>query len=118
MKTILVVDDEFDLLHSISAILEIEGYSVLTAPNGKAALDLLQERAPDLVITDAMMPYVSGEELLSRMHQIPACRTVPALLMSGAPASARAKEAQAFLQKPFTLEKLMQMVEKTIGKAD
>jgi CheY-like chemotaxis protein len=117
MKTVLVVDDEFDLLQSICAILEMEGYRVLSAASGRDALQVLESEAPDLVITDYMMPYVSGTELLEQMHRIVRHAKVPAVLMSGvgAPSHRGPRRWSAFLQKPFTLETLTGAVERLIG---
>ena len=119
MKTVLVVDDEYDLLQSICATLEIEGYKTFCAGNGRAALELLKERRPDLIITDVMMPYLSGYDLLKRMYDDPEFKGVPSVLMSSIDAKAQPNARwNIFLQKPFTLEALITTVEKLIGKPD
>ncbi len=56
MKKILVVDDEFDILTTWRLVLEMEGYEMSTTANGRIALDAARSNAPDLVITDWMMP--------------------------------------------------------------
>lgn len=63
MKTIMVVDDEFDLLTVWSLLLEQVGYTVVTAPNGAAALELARKSKPDLILSDCMMPIMSGPQL-------------------------------------------------------
>ena len=63
-RTILIVDDELPVRHALAAVLEAAGYTVLTAANGRAALDLLQQRPVDLVISDHHMPEMSGIDLL------------------------------------------------------
>src|ERR1044072_3569763 len=68
-KPILVVDDDPDIRDSIASALEIEGYSVLIAENGKAALDLLlsmkdKSELPRCIMLDLMMPVMTGEEFL------------------------------------------------------
>ena len=69
-KTILVVDDETSHLESLQRIFKREGYHILTAESGKQALDLIRNHHVHLVLTDLVMPGMSGAELLK------ACRTV------------------------------------------
>ncbi|CAE6815779.1 Regulator of RpoS [Paraburkholderia nemoris] len=63
MKSILLVDDESDLLAAWHLILTSEGYDVRCAANGAEALESMRQRVPDLVITDWMMPLMGGAEL-------------------------------------------------------
>lgn len=66
---VLVVDDERDFLSSMQSVLEVEGYSVLTAENGNDALQILDEQKPDLVLTDLVMPDLSGMQLAKRIRE-------------------------------------------------
>ncbi|MBS1962374.1 MAG: response regulator [Bdellovibrionales bacterium] len=71
-KTILVIDDDFDLRETIAMALEAENYSVLTASNGKLALDLLGTKSPgeiSCIVLDLMMPEMDGKEFLRRLHE-------------------------------------------------
>ena len=70
-NTILVVDDELDILEFVGYNLRKEGYIVLTANNGLAAIEIAQEKTPDLVILDVMMPDIDGIETCERMRAIP-----------------------------------------------
>ena len=70
-NTILVVDDELDILEFVGYNLRKEGYIVLTANNGLAAIEIAQEKTPDLVILDVMMPDMDGIETCERMRAIP-----------------------------------------------
>jgi CheY-like chemotaxis protein len=78
----MLVDDEPDVRASLSMILEFEGYEIITAGHGGAALELLQEKIPRLLLTDFMMPWMNGRELIlevkRRTHN-----SVPCVLMSG-----------------------------------
>lgn len=67
-RKILVVDDEKALVQLCQIILEAEGFDVYSAYNGKQALQLLHEKAPDLVILDVMMPGMSGIEVCRRIR--------------------------------------------------
>ena len=70
-NTILVVDDELDILEFVGYNLRQEGYAVLTANNGLTAIDIAKEKTPDLVIIDVMMPDMDGIETCERMRAIP-----------------------------------------------
>ena len=84
MKTIMVVDDEFDLLTVWRLLLEQVGYAVVTAPNGAAALELIRHARPDLILCDCMMPVMSGPELCAALFDDPDLRTIPIILCSAA----------------------------------
>ena len=70
-NTILVVDDELDILEFVGYNLRKEGYTVLTANNGLTAIEIAQEKTPDLVVLDVMMPDMDGIETCERMRAIP-----------------------------------------------
>jgi CheY-like chemotaxis protein len=120
MKTVLLVDDEFDLTGTLRAILEGEGYRAETCSNGKEALECLRKSRPDLVLMDVMMPVLSGFEVLRSMRQTPELDGVPVILMSSAAPGVKQEEYgwQAFLRKPFSLPALLGTVEGLIGKSD
>ena len=112
MKTVLVVDDEYDLLQTICATLELGGYLPVGVGNGRAALEKLQERKPDLVLTDVMMPYVSGYDLVAAIRKHPGCKDLPVVLMSAIdPALHPRGTWNSVLHKPFTLDELLQAVQ-------
>jgi len=69
-STILVVDDELDILEFVGYNLRKDGYTVLTANNGLTAIEIAQENTPDLVILDVMMPDMDGIETCERMRAI------------------------------------------------
>ncbi|HEX2544728.1 MAG TPA: response regulator [Ramlibacter sp.] len=119
MKKILVVDDEFDLLQTICATLELGGYQPEAAGNGREALKKLATFEPDLVLTDVMMPYMSGYELVEAIRKLPGREDVPLILMSAIdPAQHPQGSWHAVLPKPFTLEKLLSAVEALIGEGE
>ena len=109
---ILVVDDEILQLKSIKIGLRTEGYSVVTALNGKEALQQLQE-APtpfDLMITDYFMPDINGLELLQEVRRI--MPFIPVILMTAygrkdLVIEALKKECSGFIEKPFALDQLL-----------
>ena len=108
MTTVLLVDDEPALLQLLVEILGDEGYVTVSAVNGRAALEVLAEIQVDLVITDTMMPYGSGPDLIRAMREHPGLRAIPVILTSAAPApDLDGLDVSAFLPKPFQLDELL-----------
>lgn len=116
MKTVLVVDDEIDILAFLVEFLDSEGYRAVPARDGLAALQLLDEHEIDLIISDTMMPRLDGIELVRQMHERPGLRNTPVILMSaGGRPSMNGLEIRAFLPKPFDLDILLALVEDAAG---
>jgi two-component system cell cycle sensor histidine kinase/response regulator CckA len=114
--TILVVDDESDLVELVRFILEEAGYSVLPAFNGHQALDLCKhyEYSIDLLLTDINMPRMSGVELASRLSEL--LPQVPVIFMTGYRPNSPSVEILAregpfseckIIRKPFTAPELL-----------
>jgi DNA-binding response OmpR family regulator len=80
--SILVVDDEPGLRSAIQQTLERTGYRVLTASDGEEALDVLQQKAVDLVLTDVAMPGMNGYQLYERVREKPLWVTVPIIFLA------------------------------------
>ena len=117
MKSILVIEDNVLLSDFIAEVLQEEGYNVQVAADGQEGLTRIDEVEPDLVITDLMMPKVSGEEVCQVLTAHPKFRAIPVVLMSSkeeAYLSVRCKYT-AFLPKPFDLNILLGLVVRLIG---
>lgn len=117
--SILVVDDELSNAEVLALILHEEGFQVMVAGDGRQALERIEEAAPDLLITDYMMPGMSGVELARAVRQLPRHRNLPVLLMSGAAASTLSMHDQdfdAFLRKPFDIEALLRAVQSLLTR--
>ncbi|HLK11799.1 MAG TPA: UDP-3-O-acyl-N-acetylglucosamine deacetylase [Candidatus Binatia bacterium] len=116
--TILVVDDEANIRDSLRGVLVDEGYEVLEADNGRAALAALDHTVPRLAIVDIWMPEMDGIELVQRMRQqVP---RVPIVVISGhgtIETAVRAIRLGAtdFLEKPFQLDALLQTVNRALA---
>ncbi len=118
MKSILLVEDEDMLRGLIRELLEIKGFAVLEASQGMEALELMRaaENPVDLVLTDVVMPHMSGSELVERLREDhPALRVIFMSGYTGANNTAIHKSLElpgvAFLQKPFRLNALISAVE-------
>ena len=107
--TVLIVDDEHDVVSDLAMAMRDLGYEVETACNGADAIDMATALRPDLVITDVLMPVVDGIALAKALRENPATNEARIVLSSGmAEASVRAlfKDYDAFLQKPYELDDL------------
>ncbi len=117
-KPILVVDDDPDIRDSIASALEIEGYSVLMAENGQAALDLLlsfqdKEDLPRCIMLDLMMPVMTGEEFLSEIKdKYEDLRHIPIVVASANGSLLQNKlPAKEVLKKPIDINDLYRIAE-------
>jgi CheY-like chemotaxis protein len=101
MYSILLVDDEPEILAAWRLILESEGYEVSCASNGAEALACVIAHVPDLVVTDWMMPIMDGAELCRRLKAMPLSVNVPILVHTAVPPSdSDAQYCSACLLKP------------------
>ena len=110
---ILLVEDELSSAEVLALLLADDGYEVTVAPDGRQALLRLEEAAPDLLITDFMMPGMNGALLVKALRDMPRYAALPVLMISGAPESALWSYAvpyQAFLRKPFSLDEFLKVV--------
>lgn len=115
-QTILFVDDEDLLLTMGQMVLSSYGYTVLTANSGQKALELFT-RSPkkiDLVITDLVMPNMSGRELSE--HLLRAAPETRIIWSSGYIRSANAQEQERYLQKPFSAQDLLRIVKQVLAQ--
>ncbi len=82
MATIMLVDDEPDILYLVSKMLEKEGYEVVTARSGDEALEKLKGVKPDLMLLDVMMPGLNGWETAKRIRSDPAFKSLPVAMLT------------------------------------
>src|SRR5439155_2597490 len=117
---ILVVDDEFSVAEVLESILADVGHEVVTAANGRQGLERANERMPDLVLLDFMMPILSGESMLRAMRENPAFCNIPVVIMSSLPESNISESAKgmyaAFLRKPFRRKAVVDTVDAVLGR--
>jgi two-component system, chemotaxis family, chemotaxis protein CheY len=112
MKTILVVDDESSITGLLDALLTMEGYHVITASNGRDALEHLAGGTIHLVLSDIMMPIMRGDELCFAMQTHADYRSTPIILMSAVGESAIQVECAftILIHKPFTIDTILNTV--------
>jgi CheY-like chemotaxis protein len=118
VATILIVDDEKPVRDFLAAALQQEGHDVLEAWHGRHALSVIAGRQPqpDLVLSDVMMPLMSGVELCKTLRADPATAEIRIVLMSAAHVAAgRSAGADAVIGKPFDLDALENLVRKLLA---
>lgn len=114
---ILVVDDETELAETIQEILESQGYRVKSAVSAEAALKLVRESLPALIIADTNMPEKSGLDLLEDVRNV--SKDLPVIMMSGFSSTEKIRRAlqwgvSEFLDKPIDFGKLQEIIQKNL----
>jgi DNA-binding response OmpR family regulator len=118
---ILVAEDEPMLLKTIELKLKKEGYEVIVTSDGRQAAEQIESADPDMVITDIMMPYVSGLELINLIRQ-KLNRKTPVIILSAMEQEKVVMEAfelgaDDYITKPFSLNELVIRVKRLVARA-
>ncbi|MGH2810268.1 MAG: response regulator transcription factor [Actinomycetota bacterium] len=119
MATILVVDDEIDILALVRTFMSKVGHRVLTAISGEEALEVTESEIPDVAILDVAMPGMDGLQLLQKLRQKEGMNDLPAIFLSAKVqpediAAGRALGA-GYLTKPFHAHTLEEAVKASLG---
>lgn len=114
-KTILLVDDDPEIIDSMRTVLEGKGYRVLVARDGNAGLTVAEREEPDLIILDMMMPRKSGFLVLEKLRTR-AEGLIPTIMITGNEGSRHRAYAEFlgvkdYIRKPFAMEKLLRSVD-------
>ncbi|KQY81311.1 MULTISPECIES: response regulator [Roseateles] len=113
MQLILIVEDEYGAAEVLQLILEAHGYRVTSASNGRDALQTLSGERPAVIVSDFMMPHMTGGELGTMIRQNSNWADIPFLFMSGTSEEVVQKsfgDYDAFLSKPYDVEALLSIV--------
>lgn len=119
-KTVLVIDDEEDLLVIVKTALKQEGYEVVTANNGPAALKVCKSLKPDLITVDLMMPVMDGFQTIEAIRNIPEYEKIPVIMITGVMdknkiAHALESDINYYLLKPFEFHDFISKVQIAIN---
>jgi DNA-binding NarL/FixJ family response regulator len=122
-KKLLLVDDDPNLILLVKDYLEFRGYKVITAENGRAALAVLEETLPDMIICDVMMPEMDGYTVVQQIRDDSRFSWIPILFLSAKGQSQdRVKGlktgADVYMVKPFEPEELVAQVESSLRQAN
>ena len=119
-KKILVVDDDPYILMSLEFLMKKNGFEVMVARNGTEALEILEQRLPELVLLDIMMPDVDGYEICRHIKKSSRLKHIKVIFMSAKSKEADIKKgidlgAELYITKPFSTRDLMKLVKELIG---
>ncbi len=120
--SILIVDDEKDIVDLVAYNLEREGYEVLKAYDGEKALQLARSKTPDLIVLDLMLPGIQGLEVCKRIRQNPETAAIPIIMLT-----AKGEEidkvvgleagADDYITKPFSVKELLARIKAVLRRA-
>ncbi len=119
MKTILLIEDNHDIRENTSEILELEGYNVVIAANGKIGLSMAKDILPDIILSDIMMPEADGYQVLGELKNDSVTSKIPFIFFT---ASTERKDienglnmgAKGYIQKPFHDEVLLDEIKRCL----
>jgi DNA-binding response OmpR family regulator len=108
MRTILVVEDDFDTLYPLAELLRLKGHTAITASNAEQALRAARETKPDLIITDIVLPGKSGLQFIANVRDDAVLKSIPIMVISGCGpmilVEAETIGADMCLEKPINVE--------------
>ena len=115
-KSIVVADDDPDILSIVAMSLETQGYDVYKASNGREAVDLARDHHPDLIILDMMMPVMSGYEAIAELKASEATRDIPIVGLSAKAMATDMERAtdvgiDGYITKPFRIAQVLSVIE-------
>jgi len=117
---VLIVDDEPNIVTSLEYLISRSGYEVVTAPDGEAALEVVESFVPDVVLLDVMMPRRSGYEVCQQIRERPEWRHIKIVMLSAkgresAVTKGLALGADAYVTKPFSSRELVAKIRELIA---
>lgn len=118
---ILVADDQDNMRTTVQRVLKFEGYETVMAANGRAALDILEDRAVDLVLLDINMPIVDGIGVVEEMKANPRLSAVPIVMSTGSMDASHVLRCKVlgvsdYLVKPYKIADLLKRVQMVLGR--
>lgn len=119
-KTVLVIEDEEFIANLVSHILRREGYNVLVASDFKTSIHIIDNSALDMIITDVMLPYTGGLEILEYVKGSEKQKHIPVILVTGMDKEilfSSKIRAEAILTKPFDVSQLLTLVKVNLGES-
>ncbi|HEY2512093.1 MAG TPA: response regulator [Polyangiaceae bacterium] len=107
--SVLLVEDDDDIRDAVAAVLEAEGYTVLTAANGEEALAILERGQPCVVLLDLMMPVMNGWDFMEVVRKNKRLEALPVVVVS-AYSEKKAEGVRRVLKKPLNVQQLLSAV--------
>ena len=122
-QTILIVDDEKNILVALKRNLEMEGFRVFTADNGLDALSVVEETLPDLIVLDISMPGMDGAEASAELKENPRTKDIPIIFLTALYSKDQETKkgnlvgGNVFMSKPYEIDELIEMINLLLAKA-
>src|SRR5687768_3014359 len=122
MKKVLLIEDNLEVRENTTEILELAGYEVITAPNGKIGVEHAQQEKPDLIICDIMMPELDGFGVLHILNKKPETSGIPFIFLTAKTEKTDIRKgmnlgADDYLTKPFDDTDLLNAIDARMRKA-
>src|SRR5262245_10593331 len=120
-NSILIIDDDTMILDMIADLLNCEGYSITASNKGSVALARALAERPALILLDLMMPEMTGWQVVAALNASQRTRSIPVILLSARrdlAATAAELGAAAFLEKPFELDALLDLIKQYVQLSD
>jgi CheY-like chemotaxis protein len=114
---VLVVDDEPNLRYLLRLLFEVHGHEVDEAGDGEAAIAQIGVRQPDVIVTDVMMPVMTGRELIARLRGDPATAEIPIIVVSASTNIRTIEGGDRVFPKPFDQDAVLDAAEQLGGHA-
>ena len=116
-KHILIVEDELALAEGLAARLDVEGYKVSIAKDGRVGVDLTRKERPDLVLLDVLLPQINGFEVCSILKSDPRTASIPIIMVTALTQIGDSEKsfqagANDYITKPYEIPKLLDKVKK------
>ena len=119
MRTVLVVEDDFDTLHPLAELLRLKGYTVSTATEAEQGLAVARQQRPDLIITDIALPGRSGLHFIGAVRKDDQLNSTPIIVISGCGpmimVEAEAAGANCCLEKPISIDLFWTAIDRVFG---
>jgi CheY-like chemotaxis protein len=111
VSRVLIVEDDVEIRETLSQVLELEGYAVAAASDGRKALASARQVHPDVILLDLMMPVMDGWQFRAEQKNDPSISDIPVVVVS-ALGWRTDIDAVAFIAKPFRVEQVIEAVER------
>ncbi|HEX5000873.1 MAG TPA: response regulator [Bacteroidia bacterium] len=121
MKTVLLIEDDAAIRENTCELLELKGFQVISAVNGKEGLALAEENKPDIILCDIMMPEADGYQVFTELKNNNETSSIPFIFLT---ASVEKKEVEkafgmgvhGYIRKPFDTDELFNAIENCLNK--
>lgn len=115
MKTVLIIEDNLEIRENTGEILELTGFNVLSADNGRYGIDLAMDVKPDVILCDIMMPGIDGYQVIKELKGNPATASIPFIYITARGEKNEIKlamdmGASGYIRKPFDADELVKLI--------